>query len=104
MLRGKIKRDSTVVTTLTLDHAASGTAAMVTTYGEAGGHATSQAVVVAPAGTNATTASVRGKGLFRIIVDMKDDRDTGTLVVQENGVTMDQGNITGDTTWVYTVQ
>lgn len=104
MFRGKLKINSRIVVTLSLDHASSGTASMVSSYGAAGGHATSKAVVIAPAGTGTTTHDLNGRGLFRIVVDMKSDRDTGHLEVKENGVVRDQANITGDTTWLYSVE
>lgn len=105
MLREKsIKKDGKVTVTLSLDHSASGSAAMVSTYGPAGGHATSKSVVVAPAGSAPTTTDVKGKGLFRIVVDMKSNADKGHLAVSVNGVKLDEEEIKGDTRWVCTVE
>ena len=104
MFRGSIKTNSKVTATFSSDFSNSGTAAMVTSYGPVSGEPTTKTVVVAPGGTDGATLNLKGKGLYRIIVDVKGDTDGGRLKVVLDGADRDEDTIEGDVTWLYAVE
>jgi hypothetical protein len=105
MFRGHIKANSSVKATFSGDFSNDGSAAFVTSYGPVTGNPSTKSAVVVPGGIETTTMSIKGKGLYRIYVDVKSDTtDGGLLQVEVDGEPRDSGTIKGDVTWLYSVQ
>ena len=101
MLKGKFAIGTKVTAKLQVDAKASGSAVLAIAWsggGQTGGH---DECTAAPGGFCFATVTPAMKGLVRVVVDMNADSDKGELSVSP--VTPSQP-ITGDQSWLYTVQ
>ncbi len=82
----------------------SGTAFLMVGLGPFTGKAIAKTAVIAPGATGSVGIAAGKAGILRAFVDVSDDDDAGQLTVQVGDQIKDDEQITGDTTWVYSVQ
>lgn len=97
--KGEIAIGANVDIKFSSDFSNGGTAILTAGAGEAPSKATS----IAPGTSDTIRLSKVKVGILRIVVDVKEDDDSGRLEVKENGNIKNDEAIMGDTSWAYSV-
>ena len=100
MFQGIIPIGTNVVAQLELDSAASGSAALLIAWSAGASTGEQQSVIVLPGRTGSVSVRPDRESFLRVFVDMRDNRDAGTLRVTPRP----SHGIRGDTTWTYSVE
>jgi hypothetical protein len=101
MFKGTVPIGATVTVRLDVDANAAGSAVLAVAWSGGGMTGKHDECTAAPGGSCTATVTPDKRGLFRVVVDLNSDTDTGTLSVDP--VTPGEP-IKGDTSWLYTVE
>jgi len=103
--KGGIKAGSTVEAELQLNNRAKGTALLVLSFADNGGGSGTDQCIVAPAASGACSAKTNAgvTGMVRVWADLNAESDGARLITRVNGAERDSEQITGDTTWSYSL-
>lgn len=99
--KGVIPVGSAVVATLSIDASAHGPALLSIAWSAGGSTGEEQTVIVNPGDTRDVTVRPTAPSLLRVFVDMKSESDQGKLSVSP---ATPATPVTGDTSWVYSVE
>jgi len=69
-----------------------------------GGGASASFAVIAAGGSGTVELDASSPGILRVFVDVAGEDDSGRLEVKVSGVAQDSEDVSGDTTWTYSVQ
>jgi|GEM_PF-4549441 hypothetical protein len=104
MYKGIIRAGSSISITYASNASTRGTTILMAGTGQ-NGTSDSQVKTIVPAASDKIALHADdGVKIIRIIVDVPDNGGSGTLTVTADDGTNDNGSISGDTTWVYTVE
>lgn len=101
MLMGSISHGTKVSVRLQVDAGAAGPAVLAVAWSGGGQTGEHDECVAAPGGSCVASVTPGMKGLLRVVVDMKEDSDKGTLTVEP---VTDSTPIRGDKSWLYLVR
>jgi hypothetical protein len=102
--KGIIPIGSTVKATFSANFTNSGSALLLISFAPLSGPARAATRAIAPGGRDSVEITAPETGFLRVFVDVTDDDDGGVLETKVSGVDQDSDRITGDDTWLYTVE
>ena len=99
--KGTIPVGTEVTADLTLANSARGPALLLIAWSAGGSTGEEDSAIVNPGESGSVTVQPTDASILRVFVDMRSERDQGTMAVPP--VTREEP-VTGDTTWVYSVE
>jgi hypothetical protein len=102
--KGIIPIGSTVKATFSANFTNSGSALLLISFAPLSGPARAATQPIAAGGRDSVQIAAPETGFLRVFVDVTDDDDGGVLETEVNGQARDNDRITGDDTWLYTVE
>jgi hypothetical protein len=98
--RGDIPSNTTVKVRFLADFSNSGTAVFMVGSGPFGNDPTAKSALVAPGGSSTLDIRTPGEGIVKVVVDFREEDDSGRLEVTSGGFS-DSDSIIDDQSWTY---